>query len=241
MNLNLFKTLPFKVALGVYLLSLIRRVFRIPASFIYSHGGEDFIASHYLRYHFGLERGTYVDVGCHDALRYSNTFDLYKIGWRGICIDANKDLIAKFKSVRKEDICVVAAVSDTEREAVFHKSTEEAVSTIDEERLIEWKREWEFRPEDEEKVITRTLTSILDEHLQGEVDFLNVDVEGHDLQVIKGLDFEKYQPKVIVIEIHDRANIEENPIYQHLTSLGYKMEAAAVLSAYFIKQQNPSS
>lgn len=231
--MTLFKTLSFRIALGVYLLSLVRRLFRIPASFIYSHGGEDFIAGHILRHKFGLTTGTYVDVGCNEPLHYSNTFDLYKIGWRGICIDANRELIAKFQSVRKEDICIVAAVSDTEREAIFHKSTENAVSTIDEETLVEWKRHWDF-PE-EEKVITRTLTSILDEHLKGEIDFLNIDVEGHDLQVIKGLDLNKYRPKLIVIEIHDRDNIEQNPIYQHLTAHGYKMEAAAVLSAYFVK------
>src|SRR5687767_11201625 len=120
MNLSLFRSLPFRVALGMLLLSFIRRVFRIPATFIFSQGGEDFIAAYYLRYTFGIERGNYVDVGCNAPLRYSNTFDLYKRGWRGIAIDANPELIEKYRAVRPEDVAVVAAISDSAHEAIFH-------------------------------------------------------------------------------------------------------------------------
>ncbi|MEP7149353.1 MAG: FkbM family methyltransferase [Acidobacteriota bacterium] len=218
----------------MYLLSFVRRLFRIPATFIYAQGAEDFIAGHYLRHLFNVERGTYVDVGCNRPLRNSNTFDFYKLGWRGIAIDANMDLIAEFQAVRKQDICVTSAVSDEQRDAFFYKSDEDLVSTIDEDRLIEWKKHWEFN--EGEKVVTRTLTSILDDYSLVDIDLLSIDVEGHDLQVLRGLDLTKYRPKLIIIEIHDLANVEGSPIYVYLTEHGYELKAFAILSAFFVRR-----
>jgi FkbM family methyltransferase len=242
-KLALFKALPFWLASGMILLSLVRRVFRIPVTFSYSQGSEDLIADHYLRYQFGMGMtGTYIDVGCNAPVRYSNTFELYTRGWRGINIDANVDLINRCKHVRKQDISLQAAISDGEREVTFHKSKDDAVSTIDEERLVEWKKNWEFSDEDQETVVTKTLTSVLDANLPSgtNIDLLTIDVEGHDLQVLKGLDLAKYRPKVIIIEIHALDKVQDNDIYKYLTANGYTLKAFAILSAYFVDGKIPN-
>lgn len=238
-KLTLFRTLPFGIASGLILLSLVRKIFQIPVTFSYSQGAEDLISDHYLRYQFGMEgAGTYVDVGCNTPVRYSNTFELYTRGWRGINIDANSSLIEECKRVRKQDISLQAAVSDVEREVTFHKSKVSAVSTIDEERLLEWKKTWEFAEEDREVVTTKTITSILNENLPvgATVDLLTIDVEGHDFQVLKGLDLSRYRPKVIIIELHELAELQENEIFKYLTSNGYALKAFAILSAYFVDE-----
>ena len=234
------RALPFWLAGGLILLSLIRKVFQIPVKFLFAEGGEDLIASHLLRYQCGLTGpGTFVDVGCNTPVRYSNTFELYLQGWRGINIDANAGLIDQCKRVRKKDISLCEAVSNEEREVIFHKSKESAVSTIDEERLLEWKKNWEFADEDQERLVTKTLTSILDAHLPDDsnVDLLTIDVEGHDLQVLQGLNLMKYRPKVIVIEIHDMNTVSHNNLYNHLSANGYTLKAFAVLSAYFVDDE----
>src|SRR5258708_12456014 len=239
-KLALFKALPFGLASGMILLSLVRRIFRIPVTFSYSQGAEDLISDHYLRHQFGMGMtGTYVDVGCNTPVRYSNTFELYTRGWRGINIDANRNLIAECNRLKKDDISITAAISDNEHEAIFHRSKESAVSTIDEERLLEWKKTWEFADEDRETVFTKTLTSILDENLPVgfNVDFLTIVVEGHDFPVLRGLDLSKYRPNVITIDIHALDSVKDNEIYKYLSANGYVLKAYAVLSAYFVDER----
>lgn len=235
-----FKALPFWLALRLILFSVMRRILKLPITFSYAQGSEDLIADYYLRYIFDLNRpGTYVDVGCNTPVRYSNTFELYLRGWRGINIDANRDLIKECKRVRKQDICICAAVSDSEREVIFHKAKSDAVSTIDEERLVEWKKHFEFSDDDQETVITQTLTSVLDQNLDSgrSVDLLTIDVEGHDFQVLKGLDLERYRPKLIIIEIHELDSVKDNEIYRYLKANGYELKAFAIMSAYFVDER----
>lgn len=66
---------------------------------------------------------------------------------------------------------------------------------------------------------------------------LSVDVEGHDLQVLNGLDFECYRPKVIVIEMRGLQGIENTEIYNFLTKRGYCLLYFSILSAYFVDKK----
>lgn len=232
-----FRALPFWLAIRLIILSLVRRIFGLPITFSFAQGAEDIILPYIARYHFSMtEPGTYVDVGCNAPVRYSNTFELYLRGWRGINIDANEALIRDCWRVRKQDISICAAVSDGERQVTFHKAKEDSVSTIDETRLVEWKNHFEFSDSDQITVVTQTLNAILEKNLSPErpIDLLTIDVEGHDLQVLKGLNFNKYRPKIIVIEMHEFHDIESTEIYQHLTAEGYSLKFFAVLNAYFV-------
>ena len=65
--------------------------------------------------------GTYVDVGCNHPKFLSNTYGLYRKGWRGICIDANRTLIKKYALLRPRDIAVTALISDQEKEVTFYE------------------------------------------------------------------------------------------------------------------------
>jgi FkbM family methyltransferase len=232
-----FKALPFGLAVKLIAIFAVRRLTRLPITFSYAQGAEDIIIPYLARYHFGMTApGKYVDVGCNAPVRYSNTFDLYLNGWRGLNIDANSELIAEGRRIRRKDVFIRAAVSDAEREVVFHKAKDDAVSTIDETRLVEWKKHFEFSDADQETLTTRTLTSILDENwAAGDgIDLLSIDVEGHDFQVLRSLDLTRYRPKMIVIEIHSLEMMEENEIYRYLTSNGYAFKYYAVLNAYFV-------
>ena len=239
-NSEWLQSLPFGLAVKMAALYLVRKLTRIPVSFSYAQGAEDIIIPYLAKYHLGIEGpGNYVDVGCNAPIRYSNTFHLYLTGWRGLNIDANGELIRECRKIRRQDVCVQAAVSDAEREVTFHKAKDDAVSTIDETRLVEWKEHFEFDDNDQETVVTRTLTSILDEHWKhgDAIDVLSIDVEGHDFQVLKSLDLSKYRPKIIVIEMHSIENLERTDIYQYLIANGFAFKFYAVLNVYFADSQ----
>ena len=230
-KLGWFKLLPAGLAFRLIILSLVRKIFKIPVTFSFSQGAEDIITP----YLMNVKKGVYVDVGCNEPLRFSNTFSLYLQGWTGINIDANCELIEKCKRIRKKDISICAAVSDSEREIIFHKAKIPSVSTIDEDRLKDWKKLWEFDEADQEKVMTQTLTSILEKTLPpgSQINLLTIDVEGHDFEVLRGLDIELYRPDVIIIEAHSLENILDSPIYKYLSGNDYSLCGYAVLNAYF--------
>ena len=230
-KLEWFKLLPAGLAFRLIILSLVRKVFKVPVTFSFSQGAEDII----IPYLINVKKGIYVDVGCNEPVVFSNTFNFYLQGWTGINIDANSSLIEKCKRIRKKDISICAAVSDSEREVVFHKAKIPSVSTIDENRLKDWKKLWEFDEADQEKVTTQTLTSILDKSLPPEtlIDLLTIDVEGHDFEVLKGLDIERYRPGVIIIELHSLDKALDSSIYKYLSEKNYSCSGYAVLNAYF--------
>lgn len=232
--------LPFRLAFGLLCLSFIRRAFRIPVAFSFAQGAEDLLITYLARYYFGIEgSGKYVDVGCNLPVKFSNTFSLYLNGWRGLNIDANRELLEKFRKVRRGETCIHAAVSDSVRKVTFYKSNYSALSTIDEARFNDLRNSIEFNVSGEEILTSRTLTSILDENWQygKEIDLLSIDVEGHDYHVLKGLDLQKYRPKIIVIEIHAIDSVVDTEIYKYLIANHYKLKFFAVLSAYFIDNQ----
>ncbi|MEO0835147.1 MAG: FkbM family methyltransferase, partial [Cyanobacteria bacterium J06642_3] len=73
------------------------------------------------------------------------------------------------------------------------------------------------------KVETKTLTSILDEYHVEKIDFFSLDVEGFELNVLKGLDFNKYRPQYMLIEARFREEIEEyiSPFYSQVDQFSY--------------------
>src|SRR5262245_5522584 len=76
----------------------------------YSQEGEDLLLRRILN---GQQKGFYVDVGAHHPMRYSNTYLFYKLGWRGINVDAMPGSMELFRKVRPRDINVEAAISET--------------------------------------------------------------------------------------------------------------------------------
>jgi hypothetical protein len=115
------------------------------------------------------------------------------------------------------------------------------VSTVSSEVLPEWQSKWKKRGE--RVVAARTLDSVLREHLPAgtQIDLLSVDVEGHDLNVLRSLDLDTYRPKLIVVEMHhvDLHRSAENPITRYLQERGFRQVGYDTLSGYFVDVRTP--
>jgi FkbM family methyltransferase len=199
----------------------------------YSQTGEDRLIANLLG---DTSNGFFVDVGCNEPRLKSNTFAFYAYGWSGINIDANAKLINKFSASRPRDVSICAAVSSEEKTLVFTEFDDPLVSSLDASHVNEWKNHRTIASQT--SVVTTPLSKILEQNnVPASFDLLSIDVEGHDFEVLHSLDFEKYHPRLIVIEIHglDFLNPYSNPIYQHLTAQGYRMVAYAIMNGYFMK------
>lgn len=168
----------------------------------YSQEGEDLVLARLLQ---GRREGFFVDIGAHHATRFSNTYALYRRGWRGINIDATPGSMNSFKKVRPEDINLEAAISDRKKEPLlFSLFKESALNTFDQQLARGYIKDgWEL--ERTVELVPQTLAELLDQHLEEgqKIDLMSVDVEGEDLAVLRSNDWIKYCPEVIIIEALD--------------------------------------
>ena len=175
-----------------------------------------------------IDRGFFVDVGCFHPCQQNVTYRLYRKGWRGINIDLDDVKIEAFRIKRPKDINIACGVSNRKGSLEFYKKSFWSMFNSFEKAALARKsrsdsREWR-------KVVTKTdtLTNIIDSTVYKDrpIDFLSVDVEGHDLPVLESLDFDRYKPKVICVELDGSwvssiTDVQASELYGFLTSKGY--------------------
>lgn len=205
----------------------------------YSQLGEEVVVLYALYKHFGkTDPGFYIDVGAHHPTKYSTTAILYHYGWRGINIDASEGAIEALGQARPRDVSILAGVAREHRTRPFFVFDPLAVSTFDPATRDEWQANgWTLR---ETKALeTRPLSEILTTHLaRGQaVDYLNIDIEGLDLEALETYDFANYAPSVITIELHqlDLLAARENPVVKFLVDRGYLFHSYIAITALFVR------
>ncbi len=168
--------------------------------------------------------GFYLDIGSQHPVSNNNTYLLFKKGWCGINIDLDKKNIDLFKIARPKDINLNYAISDIEKEVdlfFYHDSSpintlSKNVSNFQKAKVNKIK-----------KIQTKILDNILENlDFKNHIDYMNIDVEGHEEQVLKGFNIAKYKPSVISIEYLDlnmkKLEFKNNDINNVLNSNLYK-------------------
>lgn len=201
----------------------------------YSQEGEDMILK---RLFEQQEKGFYVDVGAHHPRRYSNTYFFYKEkGWSGINIDAMPGSMVMFKKLRPRDINIETAIAKQMKEMTFFMFQEPAFNSFDESLSRRRHNDGSSKLIKEQKIITKTLAEILSENLPAgqKINFLSIDVEGLDLEVLHSNSWELYRPEFILIEClnFDINNLENNDVHQFLSDKGYIFFAKTVFTVIF--------
>jgi|TARA_B110000438_G_C15634124_1_gene572302 hypothetical protein len=182
----------------------------------YAHTEEDL----FILKKFKNKKGFYVDVGCHHPTRLNNCHLLYKNGWNGINIDISEFTIKLFNLIRRKDININIAVSLKQKKVRFYY-----------DKLISFYISLNKRKELDRfrEINSNTLTKIIDKtkYQNRKIDFLSIDTEGKDFEVLRSLNFKKYDPKYICIEIYSDKNVsfnvKKNLIYKYLIKKNYKL------------------
>ena len=194
----------------------------------YSQGAMDLILMNIFS---NKNDGIYIDVGCQHPIRNNNTYQLFKRGWKGINVDLDKFNIELFNFNRPKDFNICQAVSDkVGKDHLYFYHEKSPINTLDpsisklQKALVK----------DVIEVPTDTLTNIIEKSPYSEIDLLSIDVEGYELKVLKGIDFNKFYPKVIVLEFLDIKSkkweipynnfesIKNSEIFDFLTKKKYK-------------------
>jgi FkbM family methyltransferase len=207
----------------------------------YSQAGEDTIVLSLFK-SVGLEKPTYLDIGVYYPDQCSNTHLFYKYGSRGVCVEADKSLIPLIKELRPEDMILNVGIGiDEIREADFYVFNDKGLSTFD-------KKEAEFRESlgtvkilEINKVPLRNINSVIREYFNSYPDFLSLDIEGLDLEVLKTLDFKAYPIPAIFVETCTYSESHLKPknaaIFNFMMSVGYFVYADTYINTLFVNER----
>ncbi|MEK7502683.1 MAG: FkbM family methyltransferase [Patescibacteria group bacterium] len=165
----------------------------------FSQKGEDLILEQIFK---GKKKGFYIDVGANDPDIFSNTKKFYLRGWRGINIEPNPILLKKFVIKRKRDINLNVGIGKKKYSAVFYEFEMNALSTFS-KKDMENKIKLGCKLKKAYKVKIYRLEDIIKKFYKKKIDFITVDTEGMDFEVLRSNDWERFRPKAICVETGD--------------------------------------
>lgn len=197
--------------------------------------GEDLILA---RFFENKRNGFYVDIGAHHPKRFSNTNLFYKLGWSGINIDAMPGSMVFFNIHRKRDINIEKPVSNESQSLIYYGFNEPALNGFSKEISDKRNGKGDWKLLFTKSIETERLEVLLDKNLPlgQNIDFLTIDVEGYDYEVLLSNNFKKYKPTLILVEIYSNCfeDIYHNKITNLLEKVGYKIYAKTVNTVFFI-------
>lgn len=165
----------------------------------YSQNKEDLLLEAFFP---DLKNGFYVDLGAYDPEYDSVTKLFYDMGWSGINVEPQPERYKKFVKDRPRDININCGVSSESGEFTLRAYENGGLSTFSTELQKSYSKvkDKQFESYKDIKVPVMTLKEILQKHKIKKINFLKIDVEGLEYEVIKGNDWESYRPEVICIE-----------------------------------------
>ena len=164
---------------------------------------------------FANRRGYFVEVGANDPHARSQTWHLEQAGWTGVLIEPQPELAGKLRANRTAKVYAVACSSPDNAGRTLPLHVAGPLSALNRERMAPG-----AAPEQVIQVPVRTLDSILEEAgTHPGFDFLSIDVEGHEIEVLRGFDLARWRPRLILLEDH----VGDLSEHRYLTSQGYRI------------------
>jgi FkbM family methyltransferase len=169
----------------------------------YSQSGEDIIVEFIFKNLLNKPKFTYCDIGAHHSTYISNTALFYKKGMTGICIEPDPTLFEEIQKNRANDICLNCGIGfssdkDLEEELDFFIMSAKSLNTFSREEAERLDKQGEFKIQEIRKIKTLNINKVFERYYIP--DFLSVDVEGIDFEIIKSIDLINNRPKVICVE-----------------------------------------
>lgn len=193
----------------------------------YSQAGEDLIVQYFFE-SLKIIKPTYLEIGTNQPLLCNNTYNLYSKGCYGVCVEPDSGMIELIRAKRPRDIVLNIGIGLTNTpEATFYLFPKHVNgwSTFSKDEAIIRQKETNINfttvP-----VALKSINSIIEEYFDPHPNFISIDVEGLDLEILKSLNFEKFKPEMICVETItfgylDNTEMKINEISDYMHSQGY--------------------
>jgi FkbM family methyltransferase len=181
--------------------------------------------------------GNCIEVGACDGIMGSNTFHFELNGWNCLCIEPIPAYYTQLKNNRQNTLNLAVSNSENDSEEFNLVSMGPNLSAMSglelDNRLLEQHKQMGYHPEVEKIFVkTKKLEWCIENHFNHEtIDFISIDTEGTELDVLKSFDVNKYNIKLLVIE----NNFNESEIEEYLKSKGWIKNKRIEVNDFYIK------
>lgn len=208
----------------------------------YAQQGEDLIVAEILRKHLGIFLPTYVDIGAHDPVIGSNTYYFYVRGARGLLVEPNPFYADKLRKARPGDQVLEAGIGPGDKETladyyIVHGDGQlNTFSKAQADAIVK-----QQGPQAIERVTQVRLVNVnaaLAEHFSsGGPDFISIDTEGLDLDILRSLDFTRFRPKVVCAETCKMDGTVDQEMLVLMAARGYDARGGTFINTVFVDRQ----
>jgi FkbM family methyltransferase len=207
----------------------------------FSQCGEDSIVEHIFMLR-KIDKPSYIDIGAYHPFALSNTAKFYLKGGKGITIEPNPDQHKHFKLHRGRDINLNIGIGDTQGELLYYKMNNPTMNTFDGDAAKDLVANHGFKIIQEIKLPIRDLRSVIKEHAENIFpDFLSLDVEGLDEQILTQIDYDNNRPKVICVETteytNDGTGQKNKKLINFLEDKEYMIYADTHINSIFVNKE----
>ncbi|HEX4098501.1 MAG TPA: FkbM family methyltransferase [Caulobacteraceae bacterium] len=192
---------------------------------VYRDGSE----AELLQAFFDSDTGVFVEVGANDPIQGSQSFAFEQRGWIGLLIEPLSECVDNLRRVRKAKVCAAAAGSPEDEGKELPMLVAGHLGGLS---TLSTSNKMMFEGDSTRLVPIRTLDSMLAEAGIGAIDFLSIDVEGHEIDVLRGFSIERHQPRLILLEddVHTRSK------HAYLTARGYVLVRRTNLNNWYVRK-----
>lgn len=206
----------------------------------FSQCGEDLMIDYIFQLR-GVTHPSYIDIGANHPFFISNTARFYTKGCRGINIEANPNLIDNFNKLRDEDINLNCGIGVRKEELDFYIINDPTLSTFSKYEAENVVKAGKYSIVEIKKIATYPIDYILKTYCQQKLpDFLTIDVEGFDFEIIKAINFNFFKPKVICVESHNYspigAGVKRQDLIDYISSNNYYEYADTGLNSILVEK-----
>ncbi len=219
-------------------MSLLKRIFKTHKKTSYSQSGEDLIVE-FIFEAIKIKHPTYMDIGANHPVYMNNTYLLYTKGSSGICIEPDPTLFKTLKSKRSRDNCLNIGVGLTEQKSAdFYVMSTKTLNTFSREEAERYQSYGKNRIEQVIPIPLVPINSVIAQYCTSKPNFISLDVEGMDLQILKTLDLNIWRPEVFCIETltytEDNAEEKITEIIDYMLANGYMLYADTYINSIFV-------
>jgi FkbM family methyltransferase len=202
----------------------------------FSQSGEDVIAWSIFN-SLGISQPRYLDIGAHHPLYLSNTALFHFLGSRGMNIEPDPTLFGELRRLRPHDINLNIGVAAANGMGTFYRLRDPALSTFSESEAQRRAGEFGIAITSRTNVPVRVISEVLSEH-DFCPDFLSIDVEGHEMDILKTYDFSTHRPAVICVEslqFSTRGDgAKDQEVCSYIGSQGYRIYADTLINTLLV-------
>ncbi len=203
--------------------------------------GEDIIVDFVLK-SIGITKPTYLDIGAHHPTHLSNTYYFYTKGNRGVCVEPDPILCEGIQQKRKGDVCLNVGVSAYDATSLpFYVMSARSLSTFSKEDAERYANYGQQKIEQMLSIDCLSINTILKQYFPRNLDYVSVDIEGKDLEILEAFDFSIQRPSVFCLETltytEDKSEQKITSIIDYMVGQGYMIYADTYINTVFVDRK----